>query len=470
MIIKPNHKNKVPAEPLVLRAASEEVNLRPDETNVSMPLITMLRHLERGAYDLQKLRIQSGNRLVANFKAKLGQAPSEREVDVLDEKGLQTLAALREMWGAGKMGRAVATMGQAKQAELAKPDPEDDPENPLMPDEEGEDSEALEVEEASAGNTDAVKKKNNNTALTNKLTKFLHSEHSRMTDKRKRRLTKVVFEKEFKGHPLISEYTEFSLLNQFLAISTNEEVAFKQLEELLVGIPVYDEWLSKVHGCGPAISAFLLCEIDIRKATYPSSVWKYAGLDVVSKVDNLGRSKQMDHLEDREYTTRAGETKTRKSITFKDTLKSKLIGVLAGCLIKAANAKYVNCFYNYKHRMEHSAMWGAQNDKKPSATFLQKQKQKEGYTGIDRWMSSPARRLAQAKRYMIKRFLVDLYINWRKAEGLPVSEEYSAAKLGRIHHDSDNFSEFDRYPGQHPYRKTKAKAVKMSPAVLSAAG
>lgn len=31
-----------------------------------------LRTLVRGAYDIQKLRIQSGNRIVGNFKAKLG--------------------------------------------------------------------------------------------------------------------------------------------------------------------------------------------------------------------------------------------------------------------------------------------------------------------------------------------------------------------------------------------------------------
>lgn len=457
-------------EPLVLRATEDgsSVDLRPDESNGSMTLIAMLRQLVRGAYDLQKLRIQSGNRLVANFKAKLGQAPSEREDSVLDEKGKATLAELRALWGAGKLGRAVAIMGQAKQAELAKADPDNDPENPLLPSEEGEDDEALEVEELAAGNTDAVKKKGINTVLTKKLTTFLHSEHTRMTDKRKRRLNKGVFEKEFKGHPLISEYSEFAMLNQFLAISTNEEVAFKQLEELLVGIPVYENWLSKVHGCGHMISAFLLCEIDITKAKYPSSIWKYAGLDVAG--DQLGRSKQAPHLVDKKYIDRKGEEKTRLSITFKDAVKSKLIGVLAACFIKAANAKYVNCFYNYKHRMENSAVWGVKNDKKPSATFLRKQKE-EGYAGIDRWMSSPARRLAQAKRYMIKRFLVDLHTNWRKAEGLPVSEEYSVAKLGMVHTETHPFSEFERYPGQHPYRKTKAKAVKMAPAEkLSAAG
>ena len=53
-----------------------------------------LKTIVRGAYDIQKNRIQTGNRLVANFKAKLGQAPSEKE-DTIDADGQQLLANLR---------------------------------------------------------------------------------------------------------------------------------------------------------------------------------------------------------------------------------------------------------------------------------------------------------------------------------------------------------------------------------------
>ncbi len=53
-----------------------------------------LKTLVRGAYDIQKLRIQMGNRLVGNFKVKLGQAPSESET-TLDKKGETLLKQLR---------------------------------------------------------------------------------------------------------------------------------------------------------------------------------------------------------------------------------------------------------------------------------------------------------------------------------------------------------------------------------------
>jgi hypothetical protein len=57
-----------------------------------------LRTLVRGAYDIQKLRIQTGNRVTANFKAKLGQWPSESEEDTLDIEGKTILADLRKRY------------------------------------------------------------------------------------------------------------------------------------------------------------------------------------------------------------------------------------------------------------------------------------------------------------------------------------------------------------------------------------
>lgn len=52
-----------------------------------------IRTMVRGAYDIQKLRIQMGNRIVGNFKAKLGQEPGKPEEDLGAEetKMLKTL-------------------------------------------------------------------------------------------------------------------------------------------------------------------------------------------------------------------------------------------------------------------------------------------------------------------------------------------------------------------------------------------
>ena len=54
-----------------------------------------IRSIVRGAYDLQKMRIQTGNRLVANFKSRLGQAPSTSEEEAFDEEHADFLKDLR---------------------------------------------------------------------------------------------------------------------------------------------------------------------------------------------------------------------------------------------------------------------------------------------------------------------------------------------------------------------------------------
>lgn len=53
-----------------------------------------LKTMVRGAYDIQKLRIQMGNRIVMNFKAKLGQESSAPEEE-MDEDGKHILKDLR---------------------------------------------------------------------------------------------------------------------------------------------------------------------------------------------------------------------------------------------------------------------------------------------------------------------------------------------------------------------------------------
>jgi hypothetical protein len=54
----------------------------------------MMRTIVRGAYDVQKLRIQMGNRIVGNFKVKLGIEPGTKE-DESDKKAQSILTDLR---------------------------------------------------------------------------------------------------------------------------------------------------------------------------------------------------------------------------------------------------------------------------------------------------------------------------------------------------------------------------------------
>lgn len=57
---------------------------------------TILKTMVRGAYDVQKLRIQMGNRVVANFRGKLGIQPSTKEEESENPDAKKVLDVLRK--------------------------------------------------------------------------------------------------------------------------------------------------------------------------------------------------------------------------------------------------------------------------------------------------------------------------------------------------------------------------------------
>ena len=281
-----------------------------------------LRTIVRGAYDIQKNRIQTGNRLVGNFKAKLGQAPNQKE-DTIDADGQQILADLRR-------SHKLLTEGVATFPRQAT----------------------------------------------------------------------------FKGDEVISSYTELCLVANYLELEEQEKTHFRRLGNILKDYPIYNNFLAGVVGVGPAMAGVIISEIDITKAEYPSSVHKYAGLDVAG--DGQGRSRKKEHLEESQYTDKNGELQTKKGITFNPFLKTKLVGVLGSSFVKQSpdKCKYRKVYDDYKHRIEN----------------MEAHKEK-----------SKGHRHNMAVRYMIKIFLIDLYNEWRSLEGLPVAPTYSEAKLGKIH-------------------------------------
>lgn len=295
----------------------QKVEFRPEQARAN------IRAMVRGAYAVQELRIQMGNRIVANFKAKLGLEPSEKE-GTLDKEGATLLKDLRASYK-------------------------------LL--------------------TDGV----------------------------------VTFPRKanFKGDELISSWTELCLIAQYVELRVVEESHFRRLGKALEEHAIWNEFLLDVRGVGPAMAGVLISEIDIHKARYPSSLWKYAGLDVAG--DGRGRSRKTEHLVEVEYEAADGTQKKRNSITFNPFLKTKLTGVLAGSFVRSGakgDSKYEKIYRDYKHRLENMP----EHEEK-----------------------SKGHRDNMAKRYMIKMFLVDLYTKWRAIEGLPIAAPYSEGKLGIKH-------------------------------------
>lgn len=280
-----------------------------------------IKTLVRGAYDIQQLRIQMGNRIVANFKAKLGQQPSEKE-ETLEEDEQRLLNIIRLSF-----------------------------------------------------------------------------------DKIMDGLKHLPTPKRFKGDEVISTYTELSLMEQYVSLEKQEASHFRRLQYALQEYPIYTNFLAEVNGCGTAMSAVIISEIDISKAEYPSSLWKYAGLDVAN--DGKGRSRRKEHLQETEYIDKEGNQAKKMGITFNPFLKTKLMGVLSASFLRQGKEnQYAKHYYNYKNRLEQH---------------------------LDHQDKTKLHKHNMAMRFMIKRFLVDLYIEWRKLEGLPVATEYSEGKLGMTH-------------------------------------
>lgn len=215
---------------------------------------------------------------------------------------------------------------------------------------------------------------------------------------------------------IVCDETDIWFIESYVRIFEEEKTSFKRLEKMLDRDPFYNSYLKKVKGIGPAMAGVLLSELNPYAAKYPSSFWKYAGLDVIAVFDKEthelvgteGRCRREHHLIAVEYVDRKGETKIRRGLSYNPWLKSKLLAVLATSFLRAGNEKYVKLYQDYKFRQ------------------LNRPELKD----------NPAVKIISHKRalrYMIKQFLVDLHMAWRLHEGLEVFLPYAEAKLGLTH-------------------------------------
>lgn len=328
-----------------------------------------IRSVVRGLYDTQKLRIAAGQRVVAHFRHLLGLESSEPEKE-LDNKGQKILAQLR-------------------------------------------------------------------------------SDYSKMTDGVIIQLTKAKWQKAVKQleDPLITEYTLYRMVEHHEMMISAEALQIGTLKLSLRGIPVYEQFLKLAPGIGPAMAGIILSEIDIRVSKYASNIFSYAGLAVMA--DGCGQSRRAEHMKDVDYIDGKGVKKTRKSLGYNPWLKTKLVGVGGGSMLKAIKKEFflngsqidraeykrlspeqqeivvIKNVENRYSQVYRDMIHRYQNRVDIKADRLQEDKKK--------WKYSDLRIHNMATRYMVKRFLADLYENWRALEGLPVHNPYEEDKLGMVH-------------------------------------
>ena len=245
-------------------------------------------------------------------------------------------------------------------------------------------------------------------------------------------------------------------------MSAVEKSALKVVEDLLMQEPFYAQRLSvdreKWRGLGVTFAAVMLAEIDIEKAENVSKLWKYAGIapigawreketfelvEILESDSNgtplryrLRPYKSMKPVkpgdEDKEAKAakkrnvepqaaknpdgsdrliRSGEsmrpTKGQK-LPYNAFLRTKLLGVFCGNVLKSGNEHFRKFYDDYKHRLVSSVPMRGRVD---------------------------GHRHAMSMRYMGRMILLELWQEWRAFEKLPVRSLYAEQYLNLVHHE-----------------------------------
>jgi transposase IS116/IS110/IS902 family protein len=277
----------------------------------------LLRSMSQGAYDLQKLRIMTGNRIVQAWYQANGVQPGEKPETALQKEA-------------------------------------DD------------------------------------------LLKKILQDYKRLTDGLVNPLRKA----KFTPTMYIGSFALLQMVESYKQTLTAETRAFKAVANQTDGVPIWEEYLKHIPGCGPTMAGVLISRLDPHRAPYVCNFWAYCGLDVAK--DGRGRGRYKEHLVEREYLAADGTMKTKLGLTYDPWLKTKL-WVLGGCLC-IAGQEYKDIYDGYKNRLKNRT---------------------DG-----RWKDASKDHIHKAAmRYMIKVFLANLWEAWRKLEGLPVPAQYAEAKL-----------------------------------------
>jgi hypothetical protein len=176
---------------------------------------------------------------------------------------------------------------------------------------------------------------------------------------------------------------ESAHITKLLGIAKAEHKLEAQYKEIIEswasGYKVY-EWLDSIRGIGSVLGGGLLATFDVRKTKHISSFWAYAGLGVVD-----GHAPKRTRGEKLNYSTQA------RTLCWK----------VADSFIKQRTHIYRDIY----------------DITKAEETAKLKDSGEKG------WKQHADLR---ARRKMVKAFLADFWVAWRKSDGLPVDPPYSA--------------------------------------------
>ena len=388
-----------------------------------------IRVLISNIYDLQKMRISVGNRLVQSIYLQLGVKP-----------GMSPESVREALINFYSDGRDIDVLEESITGVVKK----------------GEDGNPV--------------RKNPATLLD-----LLMRDYKRITDMiadadTKAKTVKSAIKELNKGEDtlnVIRDENDVRLINSYNMLLKSEEDSVKVLEKYVKEHPMWDAFFKDIKGCGPLMTGVCLAYLDPYKAPHVSCFFKYCGLDVVQDKDEDGNmlfhaidndmrrvaqvwgddgnyeyidcedgsvyegevsiachGRRMGDTEMQPYyivdddgnrvyaTDENGELKLKRGITYNPKLKTKLMGVLAGSFLKQKDPTYSTIYYDQRNRYANSAYYKNKSD---------------------------AQKNMMAQRYMVKEFVRAMWIAWRTLEGLPVDEPYEVAKLGNRPHKYNEY-------------------------------
>lgn len=208
----------------------------------------------------------------------------------------------------------------------------------------------------------------------------------------------------------IKNACDMRMVEAYVNLKNNEAEIGKMLEREVKKHPMWDYFFADVRGCGFTMAAICLAYFDVHTARHASSCWKYAGLDVCVNDDGVAEGRSRKHRSSQTYIDKEGNTQYTVGLGYNPFVKTKLVGVLGDSFIKAHGGhedSYGQIYRDCKHRYDNS-------EKHADKTKLHKHR--------------------MAVRYMVKQFIRDMWYAWRDLEGYELEEYYEVAVLGNKPH------------------------------------
>lgn len=358
-----------------------------------------IRILVNGVYDIQKLRIATGNRIVQSFNIQMGQAPSTKQED-MDAEANNLISTLRNEY------KRITDAYISKEYHLSK-----------------KDSKLI------SADSRGKKAKSEDEVITVSLQK--NAKIKDIIESMNEQTDTLMIKNEY----------DYNLMKHYMELLDSEEGMLKDLEKEVSKHKMWDKFFKDVKGCGVLMTAVCISYLDVHKARHVSSFWKYAGLDTVDivkedgTIETEGRTAKKAHNVEQTYIDKDGNEQLKMGLGYNPNLKTKLIGVLAPCILKAglrvvkdgdkkpvldkngnkqytASSKYTECYLGYRNRLDQ------RSDTKD-------------YSNLHKYN--------MAIRYMVKQFLRDMWVTWRALEGYEVSQPYEVDKLGNHPHKYNEY-------------------------------